>query len=427
MTRLAEKQLTTSSAIETEPVIVTYLSGSGVEYYCSVWMHFSPDLNAYSSLRAGSWRSTSSIVTNTTIPQYSTYNRMADPILLKHPTLERIYLVALGQDTSTGTFVLLVWFSNSGGSSWSTPTVIPTEGKFDKPAAAFAPDGTLWVSYVRQPGTTNTIILKSVTHNADFTWTFGSPIVVDGYTIPNIPGAWNTEHNPQVMSDGANGVYLSYTAYDQLSTAVRVRLAHYFLNGTITKTDVPSVTRIYTGQQRNDYLEMSPGVTLRAGTVPIAKIDRIRRRIIIVWHEPSGAMPGPSTKIRMAVYRVDAAQWAAWPSFSVTTGRELFPAFDIDPNNGNLLVTWYRFSANQSTYLHVGKYVTFSGDTPTWTTDDVISNQGPADLSLLTPDSIGDRYIGDYHDVMYTNGAFRSVQIRITGANGNPWAFTVAP
>jgi len=96
LTRVADKQLASTSADETEPAIITYRQ-FGVDYSCSVWMNFSPNLQSSTArLYATSWSSTGNSNTSA-IPLFESDPNIgyADPVLVKDPTQNRIFLIAV--------------------------------------------------------------------------------------------------------------------------------------------------------------------------------------------------------------------------------------------------------------------------------------------------------------------------------------------
>jgi hypothetical protein len=90
---------------------------------------------------------------------------------------------------------------------------------------------------------------------------------------------------------------------------------------------------------------------------------------------------------------------------------------------GKWLVTYYSFPEGASYYSQVGTTVYFNGDTPM---HDIGNN---AQLTARFGDVAGYhdvggglRFLGEYHDVSFSNGNFKSVHIIVTGT-GNPWIF----
>lgn len=431
LTQVAEKRLIDQPQDEIEPALIGYTS-FGVEYNCSVWMNFDPNINAASTLRYTAWTVGGSGLTGTgTIPAVSGYSRYADPVLVKHPTLNRIFLVGLvrndvqvegGFDTDTA---VVVWYSNNGGWNWSSPTIVASDRRtqtttdsfehtLDKPVAATGPDGRLWVSYIRRTlNTVNTLQVQNGTASGSpLTWSWSARTTI---TSSNAPAT------PQIAVDSDNDVYVLATR----STGIGMwRDDAQDANGVsfAAAASVPSVGTMYRTSPASN-LQVATGVTIRAVTVPIAKLDRTRRRLSLVWHE---ANPGGGTRLQFAVFRLDGGGWTN-TTFAAGGGvNHVNIGMDYD-TSGSMLVTWYRFSGGSSTYTNVGKYVTFDPVThnPSWVSDDAITGR-LGDAANLTPDSTGMRHIGEYHEVSFTNGKFKAVHLIAVAPWADPWAFTVS-
>jgi hypothetical protein len=454
LTRVADKQLANTSADETEPAIITYRQ-FGVDYSCSVWMNFSPNLQSSTArLYATSWSSTGNSNT-AAIPLLDNDPNIAyaDPVLVKDPTQNRIFLVAVAiktENSTTKVYTVLTWASTNGGWTWSlTPQVVAqarvVQGagtpKLDKPEATVGPDGKLWVAWVRH---LRDLRMRSATISGS-TWTWspavdsdpnnGIPyddpgiLISSGFLQPSI-----NAHNPQIMGDFNSVAYILFTDFDNTggNNWGRIGLIKYDANANpqfvslANATNNTSVPTLYTGKGGDDWLTLTASVRLRAGTVPSAKYDRTRGRISVTWHErnPNG---GAGSRVQFATYKISTGSWST--ATVATSGHNLLPAMDFDPANGNHMVTWYAVGSGASTYTHAGSYVTFSGDTPIPGTQDSITNQTGADmfyLTLLSPGST-DRIVGDYHEVSFTNGAFKAAHIHAVSGGSNPWSFTVSP
>src|ERR1044071_4212334 len=432
-TQRAEKQLVNQVQDEIEPALIAY-TYFGVEYLSSVWMNFDPNINAASTLRYTSWTvGGGGSSTTGAIPTVAGYSTYADPVLVKHPQVNRIFLVALAQQGGSGSLntAIVVWYSNDGASSWSSGQTLAvgaatvdgsgnvlTGAVLDKPVAATGPDGKLWVSYIRNTNVPNAGALNHLTvrygttSGSPLTWTWSSAITVTNQAAPMAP---------QIAVDSNNDVYVLATRSpgigfwrDDAQTPGVSFAALPF---------IPGVGTLYRGTT----ILLSPGIRLRAVTVPIMKLDRVSRRISVVWHE-GGAFDIPNqewldTRLQYAVWRLDTGGWSN-ATFAAGAGiHHVNVGLDYD-SSGNVLVTWYRFSG--TTYQSCGKYVTFDANhNPQWVSDNVVTNR-LGNAANLTPDSTGMRYIGEYHEVSFTNGKFNSVHIIAVAPWSDPWAFTVS-
>jgi hypothetical protein len=459
LTRVADKQLVSSSADETEPAILTYRQ-FGVDYSCSVWMNFSPNIQSQpnSKLYVTSWSSTGNENIAAAIPLLeadpNNVYRYADPVLVNDPTQNRIFLIALAiktENSTTKVYSVLAWASTNAGWSWSltpqvvaqarviqfNPNVVP---RLDKPVATVGPDGKLWVSWVRQ--TTDLRMRTATISGSVWTWSpavdndpnngipYDDPgiLISSGFGQPRING-----HNPQIMGDFNSVAYILFTDYESSNNWGRIGLIKYDASANpqfvslADATNNTSAATMYTGKNGDDWLTLTASVRLRAGTVPSAKYDRTRGRISVTWHErnPNGAA---GSRVQFATYKLSTGSWST-ATVATSSGHNLLPAMDFDPANGNHMVTWYAIGSGVSTYTHTGSYVTFSGDTPIPGVQGSITNQTGADMSYLTPLSAGssDRIVGDYHEVSFTNGAFKAAHIHAVSGGSNPWSFTVSP
>lgn len=433
----SEKRLIDQAQTEIEPALLSY-THFGVEYSVSVWMNFDPNITQTinSTLRYTAWTS-SGLSSTGTIPAVPGYERYGDPILVKHPNATRIFLVGLAlhhvlqngnpclTPDSTDS-AIVVWYSDNGGWNWSNGTVIASERTtrdttdafaqfLDKPVITTSPNGTVWATYTYRNGNTSTVRVQSGTISGS-TWTWSAPV-----TVPSSTGATA----PMILVDSDDDVYVIATVGNGISfwrnDAQDSPDAGYVLqtnNGA-----VPNVGAILNGN-------LTVGTTvIRAVTVPVARIDRVRRRIHLVWHE---ANPAGGTRLQYAVYRIDAVDPnVRWTNTTFAAGTDIHHVnvgMDLDTTNGNAVVTWYRFDWNSSVYMNVGKYVQFDANhNPYWFSDDQVTGR-LGDAADLTPDACnGLRHFGEYHDVSYTNGKFKSVHIIAVQPWSDPWVFTVQP
>jgi hypothetical protein len=419
VTQVAEKQMIYQVPDKIEPALLSY-THFGVEYSVSVWMDFNPSITSTpSTLKYTAWTSNNLTNTGGSIPAVAGYASLFDPVLVKHPSLTRIYLVAGGRTdvTDQTDSALIVWYSDNGGWNWSSGYVFTTDRwtrdgndaffrTLDKPTVGMSPTGTLWVTFTSRPGTGSDLQVMSGV-NSGSSWTWSGRTTLD---------TTNGAVAPLVFVDSDNDVYVMST----ISSGIGVwRDDAQDQAGFVRLDNVPNsgAIRYFTVQSN---LEVAPGVTVRAVTVPAGRIDRTRRRIVLVWHEIN---PAGGTQLRLAVYRLDFGTWNT-PLFAAGTGvHHVNVGMDYDVN-GNVLVTWYRFGGNTSVYWNIGKFVTFDANSnPSWVSDDAVTNRLGDVANLPAVDGI--RYMGEYHDVSYTNGQFKTVHLIAVAPWSDPWTFTV--
>ncbi|HYR28001.1 MAG TPA: hypothetical protein VEU30_06015 [Thermoanaerobaculia bacterium] len=425
LNRLAEKQLVNHSSEDTEPAIISYRF-SGVDYNCAVWMNFNPTVggNPTSKLQYTAWASNGSSVTGF-IPDIASGARHADPVLVRDPAqAHRLYLVGLV--VNEGLFSVMVWTSSDGGVSWTSPAVVSssTSPRLDKPVAAMGPLGKLWISWVRSTTFASELRLRSGTRSGS-NWVWGTERLVSAGT--NQPR--HTVHGPQLMVESSTVAYVLYTDYDNGTNYGRIGLIRYDdSNATFTKlndaTNDTSAETIYTGVRDDDYLQMGT-VRLLAGTVPSARLDQFRSRIVVTWHERNGAL---RSRIRFASYETDTFDPTRnWTVLTIGTsgGHDVLPALEVDFDTGRVLVAWYAFWYNQPRYSNVGRIINFATNTPqVGAQDDITLRQGNITSLSDIAGQPGDKILGDYHEVGYSNGSFKVAQI-IVAPTSDPWTFTV--
>lgn len=430
LTPVSEKQLIHQAQDEIEPAMISY-THFGIEYSVAVWMNFDPNINTASTLKYTAWTSNGLTNTGGTIPLIAGYARYADPVIVKHPTSTRIFLVALAQTQTLNSAnqvdridsAIAVWYSDNGGWNWSSGRVITTDvwtreqadafrWLVDKPGAAAAPNGTVWVTYTRRGGEAlfnlydGWLQVQSGTiSGSTWSWSARTTVAQSGVQVA-----------PAIMVDSDGDVYVLSTRSSGIG------LWRDDAQDAAGFAEMPPVPN--TGGLSNTI--PVGAVTIRAVTVPAVKLDRARRRICVVWHESPGV--DTETHLRFAVYRIDVADPAQrWSNvlFAAGTGvHHVNVGMDHDPN-GNVVVTWYRFDPNSSVYWSIGKFVTFGANhTPSWVSDDPITTR-LGDAADLTPDSRGLRHIGEYHDVVYNNGKFKAVHLIAVQPWADPWTFEV--
>lgn len=407
---------------EIEPALITYTQ-FGVEYSVAVAMQFDPNVssNPSAKLRFYAWTSAGQSSTGD-IPFHTDYDRYADPVLAKSPTSTRLYLAALCLSQTSGNRAVAVWTSANGGWTWSSPRIIdtstPSVPGLDKPAITVGPDGRIWVAYITHSGSNLLWVVNGTLSGS--TWNWSAPHRV----LPNGSSA----QAPQVMVDSNSDVYILYTAAQKIQL---VRDNAGVSDGGLSFTklsDVPGIGTLYAGSV-SDFVALKSGVELRMTTVPVAKLDRARRRISVAWHESDGA--GGSC-IRFAAMRTDVMPPAlpAWtlnpPILSVGAGyHNVNVGMDFNPATGDYLVTYYSFPKEQAYYFNYGVWVSFDvSGTPQAEAPAVVSNRRGWVEDYTAVSGTVQRLLGEYHDVSFTNGRFKSVHILVDGT-GDPWVFTV--
>ncbi len=439
----AEKRMIDQAPDEIEPALMSY-THFGVEYSVAVWMNFDPSIaTTPSTLKYTSWTSTGLTNTGASIPAVAGYTRLADPVLAKDPNSTRIFLAALAQSetvvnnqTTRIDSAIAVWYSDNGGWNWSSPTVIATDvwtlpadpndpnnpnralrWLVDKPGIATAPNGTVWVTYARRGGEAlfnlydGWVQVQSGTISGSWSWSGRTTVVTAG-----------TQRAPAVMVDSDGDVYVLSTRANGIGLW---RDDAQDGNG-VSFAEMPAVPN--TGFFPETITAGT--ATIRAAVVPAVKLDRAHRRIVTVWHESAGA---GTTSLHMGVYRIDVADpTQRWSNTLFAAGggvHHINVGLDYD-TNGNVVVSWYRFTSNSTVYWNVGKFVTFDvNHNPSWTIDDPVTGR-LGDATYLTDDNPdpnvqGLRYLGEYHDVVFTNGKFKSVHLIAVAPWSDPWTFEV--
>jgi hypothetical protein len=419
----AEHMTVYDSAEETEPALISQ-ARSGVDYVVTVYMKFDPDINAIPTLEYAAYNSNGAS-THGALPTVGLtyYNAIFDPVLAQREgvTNPRIYLAAIGENeglNSTNDTAVILWSSDDGGWSWSAPSVIASEarasGKFDKTAIAVGPDGSVHVAWINA-NASGTLSYRSGTYDAsNDTLAWSNPPT-------NVVGTTGNFFAPQVMVDANNDVYILYVD----GNLNNILLTRKDAGGTgfDQVTPIPNTGALYGSVVlRIDFITLTTSVSIRATTIPVARLDRTNGRIAAAWHESDGA---GHSQIRFASLETDEGKrtWTNPLVIAAAGGHDINVGMAKD-DLGNWLVTYYSFPINDSYYSPVGTTVYFSGDTPMHDNGNnrIIGRLGDiADLHDSPPGS-GQRYLGDYHDVSYSLGTFKSAHI-IVAPIANPWIF----
>jgi hypothetical protein len=424
VTPVAEHMTVYDSAEEIEPALISQ-ARSGVDYVVTVYMKFNPNITtAHSTLQYAVYTSSgqstfAGLPTSSALASYTTF---ADPVLAQQEgvTNPRIYLLAIGENDSFDS-ALIIWSSDNGGLSWTTPYVIESETTaglyFDKDAITVGPDGSVHIAYLNHGASSAAIAYRSGTYNPfNDTWTWPLPTDVLG-TSGNFIG-------PQVMVDTNSDVYILYVDGNRNS----IRLVRKDAMGVsfAQVNDIPNTGQLYGSVvQRTEFIPLKTNVSIRAITVPVARLDRTNRRIAAAWHESDGA---GHSQIRFASLETDGAPTWSNPLVIAAAGGHDINVGMAKDDLGKWLVTYYSFpgTGTDSYYSPVGTTVYFSGDTPMHDNGNntIIGRLGDVADYGQSPAGSGQRYLGEYHDVSYSLGTFKSVHI-IVAPIGNPWIFEV--
>jgi hypothetical protein len=418
----AEHMTVYDYAEEIEPALISQ-SRSGVDYVVTVYMKFNPNITtAHSTLEYfaynGSGSSTyGALPTSSALANYDTY---FDPVLAQAEgvTNPRIYLTAGGVNSVSGDTVLIIWSSNDGGWTWTAPYVIESQTKsasnlsIDKPAMTVGPDGSVHVAYIEHAAS-NTMSYRSGTYNASTgAWSWSA--------ATNVLGAASNVSAPQVMVDTNSDVYILYV------DGARIALVRDDAGvpgvSFAQVNDIPSIGQLYGTAFVSDFITLKTGVLIRAVSVPVARLDRTNRRIVAAWHEPDGA---GHSRIRFASLETDGARTWTNPIIIAAAGGHDINVGMAKDDLGKWLVTYYSFPSTDSYYSQVGTTVYFSGDTPMHDNGNNTMITGRlGDVADLhdNPAGSGKRYLGEYHDVSYSLGTFKSVHI-VAATIVIPWIF----
>lgn len=421
-----ERQLAFSADQDIEPTVMTQMR-SGIEHQTAVWMNFatssSPSRLKYNHYANGN-------ATLGTLPFLAGYEGpYADPILAENESsaapLQRMYLVGV---THTGAFTspnaIVRWYSDDGGQTWSSAAaVVEYSGDLvshfvDKPTVAVSPGGaTGGYVYVLHTTMSNSSgfhqLMLSVSTNGGATWS--GPHAVNSPTIERPIG--------HVVTDSNGDVYVVWAIRSDTGDYLRVSKSPAYNTATgMMNFGMPQSQLIGTLRQGgNQAIRCGSGCTIRAASVPIARIDTVRRRIGVTWHEENA---NGATVVRFMPINIALVnpQWLGGTHVPNSGLHHFQPTFDFD-DGGNVLLTFYSMNVLSPYYVHRARYITWAGNTPMFDATLYSLSTNSNDITAYPPSSVG-RLFGEYHDVHFSNGTFKTVGIQIRSGQGDPYLFT---
>ena len=413
-----EKQMYFDSNEDYEPALMSQVR-SGVEYNVTAFIKYFTTITASNpQLAFSAYNSNGSSVANT-LPKLSGYSSMVDPVMAQNPTTQRIFLVGLATGPTTGTTTALALYtSDDGGFSWSGPTKIYEETatgvSIDKPSIAISPDtqngsgGYAYISFMRNNGTTNVPVVIVSTSGVSYSSTY--------YTVATGSAAVT---DPQVMVNNNGDVYVALV--DSGVNTIRIARSAAFnvsVSPAMSFTEMTALTPSGTLDSTSYFAPLAAGSYVRAASIPVAKLDTAHQRIGVAWHEHSG---GPD---RIAFAYTPTGTSTSWSTPHLITngsGHDINVGMDVD-TNGGFLVSYYSFGASSNYYYPVASYVTISGGTVSHDTPIALTSN-LSDITVYSNTS-GRRALGEYHDVSFSNGTFKTVALVLV-SQGNPWIWTV--
>lgn len=421
-----ERQLAFNADQDIEPTVMTQVR-SGVEHQAAVWMSFataeSPSRLKYNHYANGN----ATLGTLPFLPGYE--GPYADPILAQNESsaapLQRMYLVGV---THTGAFTtpnaIVRWYSDDGGQSWSAAGAVveytePLVSHWvDKPTVAVSPGGaSAGYVYVLHTTMSNSSgfnqLMLSVSMDGGATWS--GPHAVNNPTIARPLG--------QVVVDSNGDVYVVWSIRTENGDQLRVTKSPAFNPATgMMNFSAPQIQTIGTMRQgSNQTIRCGSGCTVRAATIPIAKIDTVRRRIGVAWHEEP---LNSSTVVRFVPINIAGAtpQWLSGTQVPNSGIHHFQPSFAFD-DGGNVLLTFYSMNVLSPFYVHRARYITWAGNTPMFDATLYSLSTNSNDVTAYPGTGVG-RLFGEYHDVHFSNGTFKTVGIQVRSGQGNPYLFT---
>lgn len=434
LTTSNERQVAFATYQDIEPTVLTQMR-SGAEHQVGVWMEFTNNGTSNPPTRFKYQHFTGGNATGGSLSLLTGYSGgYADPMMADNKSgvspAQRIYATGITHNGHTSLSNAIVrWYSDNGGNSWSSASAIaahtgtlasPAAYFMDKPTVAVSPGGTsggyVYVAYSRRDASNGQWqIVVHVSTNGGSSW--NGPFAVNA--------ASNIFSTGQILTDSNGDVYVVWMPLLNGNDELRVAKAAPYNPGTNTLT-FGSAATITTGAMREGTQETvacGTGCVLRAASVVMAKLDAAHDRIGVVWHEQNGS-GGTVVQFRPIDISGASPSWGTGVTIPWNGGHDLQPALDFDPSGG-FLVPFYALGMNQPTYYQVARYIYFSGSTPVvedaGSSVHLLSNTQSSVLAY--PTHSGWRLLGEYHDVSYSNGTFKTIGIQI-GTYGNPYMFT---
>jgi hypothetical protein len=348
----------------------------------------------------------------------------------------------------------------------------PSSRLVDKPAMTVGPDGTVYIAYMDltvlegDPRVYLKVIKVGVNGTLD---TSAAPLEVSG-------GGTYTRMGPQVVVDASGGkIYVLWVDYATLpgqGNILRVVSAP-ITTGTLSAASfsprpwcpkeagqedltLASPVDVQKGNQIYDFntlmmrdnvdITVSQGFLVKAATLPIVKLDDAHRRLAVTWHEKNAVGKSRVKFAWMNLDNIPAIQQPTvcadpppplapcgppWQCVEVSTPGGSFadfqPSMALD-TGGGFLITYYSFASEGDT--RYSQFATYApAERPAELDPPVALEVGSHPLSHLEIYSAatnGQHLLGEYHDVSYSAGTFKSVGIHIA-APGDPGASNPNP
>ena len=222
-----------------------------------------------------------STYTRGAIPMPAGYQYSADPLFSKNTYTSgvapgRVYLTGLVYNGSVPPSGIAVWRTDTGGVSWSQPTLVAVDNTsnyvLDKPAITVSwysgTRGHVYVAYVRRSRVTATNVQLFVARSTDGGFTFGTPV--------SVPGASGNINGAQVLVNLNNGhVYVLWT--DFVMNAIR--MATSTNNGQTWSSPEP----VASGNMLDGSITINGPI--RVGSLSMARFNWVANKICVVWTE----------------------------------------------------------------------------------------------------------------------------------------------
>lgn len=292
---------------------------------------------------------------------------------------------------------IAVWRSNDSGANFPTlPTVVAfddsgTVAFYDKPTITVSSHaGSLGYVYVAY------LVIDHLNAKAGSVWvarsTDGGASFPQKVEVPATVTAAGKVGGPQVVVSPGGIVYVLWADY--LNGAIK--LASSSNCGVSWSGALPGISG------RNFYFGTNLLAGMRVFAIPSARYNVPAGGVSVVWHEKN-AMGNADVYY---AFEVNGLWWSAPVRINQTVVNDQFmPALHVD-GSGNVAISYYDtrddpvFARRYATYYDViNAYgsVFLQGDVrlSPWLSD-------PATLPLVN-------FIGDYHDMWYTNGSWHDV------------------